>query len=172
MAVANGTYSSAYTAEYRCFSVFVHPEKENNGPASWASKNWYWAGEFLRGYDYLELSGTYSDSNAVYDSTRSMDYDYDIFRISLSPGQQIRFQKVAGSVDTVSGMRVTLCRVVYYTSTGEYVEQDVHVFDAGGETYTLDNPDWYLTFSESYLRVSIPTGISGPDYDFIFEITR
>jgi hypothetical protein len=168
----NGTYVSAFSVECRGFSVFTHSEKENNGPTSWASSYWYVSGELLRGYDYLELSGTYSDSNAIYDTSLSMNYDYDIFRISLSPGQIIRFQTVAGNVDVLNGMKVTLCRVVYYTSSGVYLEQDVHDFAAGGETYTLGNPNWNFTFSESYIRVSIPTGISGSDYDFIFEITR
>ena len=168
----NGTYLSAFSAECRGFSVFIHSEKENNGPASWASSYWYAYGELLGGYDYLELSGTYSDSNAIYDTSLSKNYDYDIFRISLSPGQKIRFQPVAGNVDVLNGMKVTLCRVLYYTSNGVYLEEDVHDFAAGGETYTPPNPNWNFTFVESYIRVSIPTGISGPDYDFVFEITR
>ena len=168
----NGNYLSPFSAESRGFSVFIHPEQENNGPPVWDTGFWYVYGELLRGYDCFEVSGTYSDSNAIYDSSLSMNYDYDIFRISLSPGQSIRFQPVAGNVDIVNGMKVTLCRVLYYTSSGVYLEEDVHDFAPGGETYTPPNPNWNFTFSESYVRVSIPTGISGSDYDFIFEIIR
>jgi hypothetical protein len=167
-AVASGNNSSEYTGEYECAALYVYNEQENNGPLSWASNNWYSRGNHVWDWEYFELIGGYSGSYAIYNPAMDTYYDHDIFRISLSPGQKITFSRISGNVDNMNGMTVTLGWVV--SSSGSSSESDVHRFAAGGETYTLGNVSYGATFIESYIRVSIPSGITGSNYDFIFSI--
>jgi fibronectin type 3 domain-containing protein len=169
-AVANGSNSSEYTSEYECAALYVYYEQENNGPLSWASNNWYSRGNHVWNWKYFELIGGYSGSYSIYNAALDTYYDHDIFRISLSPGQKITFSRVSGNVNNTNGMSVTLGWVV--SSSGSSSESDVHKFAAGGETYTLGNVSYSATFIECYIRVSIPSGISGSNYDFIFSISQ
>ncbi len=157
--------SSSYTSEGGSALLDVYTEVENNGPMSWASgSDWYYGGDSVLGVDYFEVKGGYSGSYQIYNPAVYKNFDYDVFKISLSKGNSITFTKNSGNMGS-GGLAVSINWLDSWGLLGG------HAFASGGETYTPVF-DAGVTISHAYIEVDIPSGATGSNYDFTFSISR
>lgn len=143
---------SPYCAKQYGYTWKTVAESEpNNPPSSGYTGLWSSFGNDLTGLDNIHLSGSYSDSSAIFDTTISALEDIDYFKISLNAEESITFNLVEGSVDSIRGMSVSIGQVLNELG----VLRDVD----GGNLKASDSFKFHLssTMVYAYIKITIPS---------------